>query len=268
MLAFDARGPLRVDAAQQLGGPLRPKPAGRAAGDELSQRHMQPTGGRGAQRHPIVVAVDHHPGHRGVVLHPHRPQSAGPQPGDGRGQRVVGVVLARRGRAPQPDPRGQRRRHVDDLLTRLDERLGQQFAQPLSRFDRPGPLRAQRLRPRQPPRHLTPVSHQSHPRERPLVPVDRHRRVGRLVRVDTNDHRHRSPPRARVWASRRALRMQVLRASFEPHRDRTLAGWRFVRKPTRHASSRQFESQPTKTPGRYEHTLNARPDPTIRQLWR
>jgi hypothetical protein len=60
--------------------------------------------------------------------------------------------------------------------------------------------------------------------------------------------------------------MKVLLASFEPRRDRTLAGWRFVRKPTRHASSRQFESQPTKTPGRYEHTLNAQPDRTIRQI--
>jgi hypothetical protein len=60
--------------------------------------------------------------------------------------------------------------------------------------------------------------------------------------------------------------MKVLLASFEPRRDRTLAGWRFVRKPTRHASSRQFESQPTKTRGRYEPTLNARPDRTIRQF--
>jgi hypothetical protein len=73
--------------------------------------------------------------------------------------------------------------------------------------------------------------------------------------------RHRSPPHRRVWASRRALLMKVPLASFEPRRDRTSAGWRFVQKPTRHASSRQFESQPTETPGRYEHTLNARPDP-------
>src|ERR687891_1705985 len=41
--------------------------------------------------------------------------------------------------------------------------------------------------------------------------------------------------------------MKVLLASFEPRRDRTPASWRFVRKPTRHASSRQFESQPTET---------------------
>jgi len=52
--------------------------------------------------------------------------------------------------------------------------------------------------------------------------------------------------------------MKVLLASFEPRRDRTPTGWRFVRKPTRHASSRQFESQPTETRGRYEHKLNAR----------
>jgi hypothetical protein len=39
-LAFDPRGPVRADAAQQLRGPLRPETAGRAAGDELSQPHV------------------------------------------------------------------------------------------------------------------------------------------------------------------------------------------------------------------------------------
>jgi hypothetical protein len=92
---------------------------------------MQPTGRLGAQGNQTVVAVDHHPDHRGVILHPHRRESAVPQPGDGGGQRVVGIVLDRLGRAQQPDPRGQRRRHIDDLLTRLDELLGQLLAQPL-----------------------------------------------------------------------------------------------------------------------------------------
>jgi hypothetical protein len=55
--------------------------------------------------------------------------------------------------------------------------------------------------------------------------------------------------------------MKVLLASFEPRRDQTSTDWRFVQKPTRHASSRQFESQPAKTPGRYEPTLNAHPNP-------
>jgi hypothetical protein len=43
----------------------------------------------------------------------------------------LGSFLDRLGRAQQPDPRGQRRRHIDDLLTRLDELLGQLLAQPL-----------------------------------------------------------------------------------------------------------------------------------------
>jgi hypothetical protein len=52
--------------------------------------------------------------------------------------------------------------------------------------------------------------------------------------------------------------MKVPLASFEPRRDRTSTDRRFVPKPTRHASSRQFESQPAETPGRYESTLNTR----------
>jgi hypothetical protein len=98
-LAFDPRGPVGVDAAQQLRGPIGSETAGRAAGDELSQRHMQPTGRLGTQRDQIVVAVDQHPDHRGVVLHPHRPEPAVPQPSDGGGQRVVGIVLRSLARA-------------------------------------------------------------------------------------------------------------------------------------------------------------------------
>ena len=55
--------------------------------------------------------------------------------------------------------------------------------------------------------------------------------------------------------------MQVVLASYEPSRDPTSTGWRFVRKPTPHASNRQFESQPAQARERYEPTLNARPDP-------
>jgi hypothetical protein len=128
--AFDRSRPLRAGAAQQPGGPLGPETAGRAAGDELSQGHMQPTGRLGAQRDQVVVAVDHHPDHRGVVLHPHRPEPAVPQPGDGGGQRVVRVVPTCLGRAQQPDPRGQCGGHVDDVLTRCDELLGQQLPSP------------------------------------------------------------------------------------------------------------------------------------------
>lgn len=49
----------------------------------------------------------------------------------------------------------------------------------------------------------------------------------------------------------------LLLTSYEPRRDRTPDGWRFVRELARHASSRQFESQPTEARGRYEPQLNA-----------
>jgi hypothetical protein len=42
---------------------------------------MQPTGRLGPQGDQIVVAVDHHPDHRGVILEAHRPEPAVPQPG-------------------------------------------------------------------------------------------------------------------------------------------------------------------------------------------
>ncbi len=51
-----------------------------------------------------------------------------------------------------------------------------------------------------------------------------------------------------------------LHASFEPRRDRAPTGWRFVQRPTRPASGRHFKSQPIETRGRYEQTLNARPN--------
>jgi hypothetical protein len=57
--AFDPGSTRGAYAAQQPGGPIRPETAGRAAGDELSQRHMQPTSRLGTQRDQIVVAVDH-----------------------------------------------------------------------------------------------------------------------------------------------------------------------------------------------------------------
>jgi hypothetical protein len=49
----------------------------------------------------------------------------------------VGSFLPALAEPSNRDPRRQRRRHLDDLLTRLSELLGQQLAQPLSRLDRP-----------------------------------------------------------------------------------------------------------------------------------
>jgi hypothetical protein len=46
------------------------------------------------------------------------------QGGDCHGERVIGIVLVRATCAEHSDPRGQRRRDIDDVLTGIDELLG------------------------------------------------------------------------------------------------------------------------------------------------
>lgn len=71
---------------------------------ELSHHSVQPERRLGAQPGEVVVAVDHHPHHRGVILETHRAQTALAQPGDRGGERVVRVVLRCLRRTQQPNP--------------------------------------------------------------------------------------------------------------------------------------------------------------------
>jgi hypothetical protein len=146
---------------------------------EFEQEHHRPTNPATTDE-GCVTEPPSNPGRFSVVLDPHRPQAAVPQPGNGSGQRVVRIVLRRRGRAEQPDPSTPGRRHINHVLTGFEELLRQGE----------GAARRFRATPRPNPSRLTPRS-----------------------------------------------------------------------EATRHASSRQFESQPTEARGRYDHMLNARPDP-------
>jgi hypothetical protein len=102
---------------------------------------MQPTGRLGAHSHQIVVAVDQHPDHGGVVLHPHRPQPAVPQPGDGGGQRIVGSFLDALVEPSSRTLAASVGGTSIDVLTRLQEPLGQQLAQPPA--DSTAPVRSE-----------------------------------------------------------------------------------------------------------------------------
>ncbi len=168
----------------------------------------------------------------------HRSQRRCPQRGHRHRQRVVGVVLVRSSRAQHPDPRRQRGRHVDDVLARRDELLGQQIAEPAGRLDRPRPL-LERLRPRQQLRHLANawLAPCTTPSSSSLA-ADRHRGVRRLVRVDTNDHCHEFLRGLVGWdrGGHSCFRIVRARSSFEPHRGEI---------PTRRSS---FESQPAHRP--------------------
>ena len=58
-----------------------------------------------------------------------------------------GSFLSDRPGSQHPHPRGQRRRHIEDLFARADELLGQQIAHASGRLDSPGPLRVAPPRP-------------------------------------------------------------------------------------------------------------------------
>jgi hypothetical protein len=66
------------------------------------------------------------------------------------------------------------------------------LAKPGGGLDRPLAILAEGCRPRQQPLGPAPIRDHLQPSDRPLVAVDRHRRLGRLVGVDTHDHRHQA----------------------------------------------------------------------------
>jgi hypothetical protein len=81
--------------------------------------------------HPaeIVIALGQQPHDLGVIGRFDPAQTLRAQGGDRHRQGVVGIVLIRTTRAEQADSRGQRRRDVDDVLSSVDELLGQQVAE-------------------------------------------------------------------------------------------------------------------------------------------
>jgi len=76
-----------------------------------------------------------------VVLGEHRPRGRGAQRRDRHRVGVVRVVLVGVPGLQQPHPGGQLGRHIQHLLTRGDQLLGQQAPQPGGALHRPGPLR-------------------------------------------------------------------------------------------------------------------------------
>ena len=101
-----------------------------------------------------------------------------------------------------------------------DELLGEQVAAAAGALDRPGPL-FERRRPRQQPLELCRVGAHLDLAELALVAVDRDGGVGRLVRVDADDHVHDLSPdltmNGRPWWALLIPDRSRVRTSFEPH---------------------------------------------------
>jgi hypothetical protein len=113
-LAFDSGGLLRADAEQLRG---RSAPRWRGALPAMSSRsatRMQPTGSLGTQCHQIVVAVDHHPDHGGVISRrtARSPQCRNPAMAVASASLALRVDAGRRGQR-QPTPRRHPSPHTD-----------------------------------------------------------------------------------------------------------------------------------------------------------
>jgi hypothetical protein len=113
--------PLGVRSVEFLGDPAR---------GELGQLGVESA----HEPCPVVadvgVALGQEAEHLGVVGGGNGSKSRCAQGSDGHRQGVVGVVLVRSPRRQHPDPGRQRRRHVDHVLARRHQLLGEQVAEP------------------------------------------------------------------------------------------------------------------------------------------
>ncbi len=162
---------------------------GHATGVQFHQQHVETAGGLVAETAEIAIAFDQQLQHPGVVVDAHTSQSVVAKRSDRNRASVVRIVLLRPIRSQQPGSRGQHRWHVHHGLTRSDELLSEQVAEPTCGLDGPHPFRKRR-RPAPQLSGLLAAGSDTDLVEHMLGVVDGDRGVRRLVRVDANSDGH------------------------------------------------------------------------------
>jgi hypothetical protein len=102
----------RLHLVQDPGGLPGRDPLADPAGDQLAQHRVQPADHLVTGPAQVPVPLGPHRQHRRVIIGAHRQATRRPQRRDRHRQGVVRVVLVRRPRPRQPDPRGQLGRHA------------------------------------------------------------------------------------------------------------------------------------------------------------
>ena len=180
-----------TDLSEQGGGGLGVELGWRSAGDQVAQMSVRPVDRLAPFAGQLVAAVRQQPQHATVIIRGDAGQ-IGALSGDERDRAGVDAVgLGAVSRLEGPHPRREGRGHVDDMLAGGDELLGQQLAQAAGAFYAPaalGPLR----RPNQQLLRCRAGCSQSDRGGLDAPGTDRGRGVGSLVRVDADDHSHRS----------------------------------------------------------------------------
>ncbi len=157
---------------------------------------MEPAGGLGLEAGELGVPVGKHPQNGHMILGGDCPQPRLTERHDRHRTGIVGVVLLRPCRIQHPDPGRLRRGHIHHVFAGGDQLLGQQVAVTVGGLDGPPPSR-ELLRPRQQDSCLALGRANLEPSEHPLTGINRSRGMGSLMRVDSDHHRHHTPPLVR-----------------------------------------------------------------------
>ena len=142
-------------------------------------------------------------------------------------------------------------RPPEDLFAGAHQLLGQQVAHPSGGLDRPGPW-PERLRPGQQFRRLLARRSHSDLSQRMLVAADGHCRVGCLVGVDPDDHRHPLLLRGRLGTARALLVRIWCTFLFRATRGKDRTGSPSLEGQSTRADGWHLASYPVRTSKRYE----------------
>jgi hypothetical protein len=186
-------GPLhwndRVEVIEQPHGVRSVEFLGDSARFKVGQGGMEPGHDDVAQPPDLVIPLGQQTQHLSMIGRLDRSEPRRSLGGDGHGQCVVRVVLVGLSGTKHSHPRSQGGRHIKDPFAGTHQLLGQQVAEPAGRLDSPGAL-TERLRPGQQLHDLLAGGPDFELGQLLFVTADGHSRVGRLVRVDPDDHRY------------------------------------------------------------------------------
>jgi hypothetical protein len=198
----------RLDAVEEGDGVRSVEFLGDSSRSELHQQVVEAAHDPSAVVADVDVALGQQAQDLGMVGGKNLAQPRRSQRGDRDGKRVVRVVLVRPPGAQDTDPRGQGRGYVQDGLAGGDELLGQQVAESAGGLDGPS-TRVERLSPCDELVGLSAAGAHLLAGQLLLAAADRNGCVGRLVRVDTDDHCHGHLRGPCGWDPRRALLLRL-----------------------------------------------------------
>jgi len=157
--------------------------------DHLEQQGVEAAAGLVLEAAEVAMSLRQQLQHPGMIIGAHRGQVVGAECCDRDRAGVVGVVLLRLPRAQHAHSRRPNWGHIDHVLARRDELLGEEIAQSMGRLDRPRPL-LEPVRPLAQTHGLGRTRSDTDLVEDMFVAIDSDSGVGALVRVDPDGDGH------------------------------------------------------------------------------